>query len=142
MLATVNPMNIIEIAWARLSWVTRLAATTAPIGTVRAAPSRTTVAVGAIRAASLSSARFARTSWNVPIPMFANELRAVGVLTDEIEDRLRAEVKAEVNEASQRAEARPEPSADDAHERVYADPIPGGGTATPLAPLSGDGGSH
>ena len=45
-----------------------------------------------------------------PIPMFANELRAVGVLTDEIEDRLRAEVKAEVNEASQRAEARPEPS--------------------------------
>ena len=58
-----------------------------------------------------------------PIPMFANELRAVGVLTDEIDDRLRAEVKAEVNEASQRAEARPEPSSDDAHERVYADPI-------------------
>ena len=77
-----------------------------------------------------------------PIPMFANELRAVGVLTDEIEDRLRAEVKAEVNEASQRAEARPEPSSDDAHERVYAEPIPGGGTATPLAPLGGDGGSH
>jgi len=74
--------------------------------------------------------------------MFASELRAVGVLTDEIEDRLRAEVKAEVNEASQRAEARPEPSADDAHERVYAGPIPGGGTATPLAPMDGHGGSH
>ena len=42
----------------------------------------------------------------------------------------------------QRAEARPEPSSDDAHERVYADPIPGGGTATPLAPMDGHGGSH
>ena len=53
-------------------------------------------------------------------------------LDDEIDERMRAEVKAEVNEASARAEARPEPSADDAHERVYAEPIPGGGTATPL----------
>ena len=75
-----------------------------------------------------------------PIPMFANELRSAGILTDEREDQLRADVKAEVNEASKRAEARPEPTADDAHERVYADPIPGGGTATPLAPI--EGGSH
>jgi 2-oxoisovalerate dehydrogenase E1 component alpha subunit len=78
-----------------------------------------------------------------PIPMFAAELRAAGVLTDEIEERLKAEVKAEVNEASARAEARPEPSADDAHERVYADPIPGGGTPEPLSPLdAGQGGPH
>jgi 2-oxoisovalerate dehydrogenase E1 component subunit alpha len=77
-----------------------------------------------------------------PIPMFAAELRAAGVLTDEIDERLRAEVKAEVNEASTRAEARPEPTADDAHERVYADPIPGGGTPTPMAPIGHDGGSH
>jgi 2-oxoisovalerate dehydrogenase E1 component alpha subunit len=75
-----------------------------------------------------------------PIPMFANELRSMGILTDDRDDQLRADVKAEVNEASRRAEARPEPTADDAHERVYADPIPGGGTATPLAPI--DGGSH
>jgi 2-oxoisovalerate dehydrogenase E1 component alpha subunit len=75
-----------------------------------------------------------------PIPMFANELRSMGILTDDRDDQLRAGVKAEVNEASRRAEARPEPTADDAHERVYADPIPGGGTATPLAPI--DGGSH
>jgi len=74
-----------------------------------------------------------------PIPMFANELRANGILTDEGEETLRAEVKAEVNEASKRAEARPEPTPDDAHERVYADPIPGGGTAVPLAPLGGGG---
>jgi 2-oxoisovalerate dehydrogenase E1 component alpha subunit len=75
-----------------------------------------------------------------PIPRFANELREAGILTDEVEERLRGEVKAEVNEASKRAEARPEPNVDDAHERVYADQIPGGGTPVPLAPV--DGGSH
>ncbi|MEJ7803898.1 MAG: thiamine pyrophosphate-dependent dehydrogenase E1 component subunit alpha [Candidatus Limnocylindria bacterium] len=74
-----------------------------------------------------------------PIPQFAKELRAVNVLTDEREEAIRAEVKAEVNDASKRAEARPEPTADDAHERVYAEPIAGGGTAMPLSPLS-DGG--
>ena len=67
-----------------------------------------------------------------PIPQFGAELRAVGVLNDERDDQMRAEVKAEVNEASKRAEARPEPTSDDAHERVYAEPIPGGGTAVPL----------
>jgi 2-oxoisovalerate dehydrogenase E1 component alpha subunit len=74
-----------------------------------------------------------------PIPRFAGELRAVGVLTDEVEEALRAEVKAEVNDASRRAEARPDPDAHDAHERVYAAPIPGGGTAEPLAPLGSEG---
>jgi len=74
-----------------------------------------------------------------PIPQFANELRAAGVLTDEREESLRAEVKAEVNDASRSAEARPEPTADDAHERVYAEPIPGGGTAVPHDAIS-DGG--
>jgi len=71
-----------------------------------------------------------------PIPKFAIELRSAGVLTDEREEAIRAEVKAEVNEASKRAEARPEPTADDAHERVYAEPIPGGGTAVPHAALT------
>jgi 2-oxoisovalerate dehydrogenase E1 component alpha subunit len=74
-----------------------------------------------------------------PIPQFATELRGAGVLTDEREDALRAEVKAEVNDASRSAEARPEPTVDDAHERVYAEPIPGGGTAVPLDPISGGG---
>ena len=45
-----------------------------------------------------------------PIPQFATELRAAGVLTDEREEALRAEVKAEVNDASRSAEARPEPT--------------------------------
>ncbi len=75
-----------------------------------------------------------------PIPAFAAELRQLGVLTDEIEERLRAEVKAEINESSARAEARPDPSAATAHERVYADPIPGGGTPEPLDAV--DGGAH
>ena len=75
-----------------------------------------------------------------PIPRFAAQLRDAGVLTDDVEENLRADVKAEVNEASKRAEARPEPTAEDAHERVYADPVPGGGTPTPLSPIGG--GSH
>jgi len=73
-----------------------------------------------------------------PIPAFGAELRAAGVLTDEREEQLRAEVKAEVNDASKRAEARPEPTTDDAHERVYAEPIPGGGTAVPLSHIGGE----
>ena len=74
-----------------------------------------------------------------PIPQFASELRAAGVLTDERDEAIRAEVKAEVNEASKRAEARPEPTSDDAHERVYAEPIPGGGTAVQHESTSGEG---
>jgi 2-oxoisovalerate dehydrogenase E1 component alpha subunit len=72
-----------------------------------------------------------------PIPRFATELRAAGVLTDEIDEGIRAEVKAEINDATKRAEARPEPTADDAHERVYAEPIPGGGTPVALEPIGG-----
>jgi 2-oxoisovalerate dehydrogenase E1 component alpha subunit len=75
-----------------------------------------------------------------PIPAFAAELRQLGLLNDELEEQLRAEIKAEINDSSARAEARPEPTADDAHERVYADPIPGGGTPTPLGPI--EGGAH
>lgn len=75
-----------------------------------------------------------------PIPLFAAELREAGVLTDEREEALRAEIKTEVNEANKRAEARPEPSTADAHERVYANPIPGGGTATPHSPPGGSEG--
>jgi len=75
-----------------------------------------------------------------PIPMFAAELREAGTLTDEVDEAIRAEVKAEINEATKRAEARPEPTTDDAHERVYADAIQGGGTATPMSPT--DGSAH
>jgi 2-oxoisovalerate dehydrogenase E1 component alpha subunit len=75
-----------------------------------------------------------------PIPMFAGELRAAGVLTDEVDEAIKGEVKAEINEATKSAESRPDPVADDAHERVYAEPIAGGGMPVPLGPI--DGGGH
>ncbi len=74
-----------------------------------------------------------------PIPAFAAELRELGVLDDATDEQLRAEVKAEINEASTRAEARPDPTSHDAHERVYADPIPGGGTPVSLEAIDGEG---
>ena len=75
-----------------------------------------------------------------PIPMFAAELRQAGVLTDEIDESIRAEIKADINQATKSAESRPDPTSDEAHERVYADNIPGGGSPVPLAPI--DGGGH
>jgi 2-oxoisovalerate dehydrogenase E1 component alpha subunit len=56
-----------------------------------------------------------------PLVHFANQLRELGVLDDETEQRLRAEAKAEVNEASKRAEARPDPDAATAERFVYAE---------------------
>jgi len=76
-----------------------------------------------------------------PIPAFARELRESAILDDAIDEGLRAEVKALINESSQRAEARPDPVPDDAHERVYAAPVDGaGGMPAPLPVL--DGGQH
>jgi 2-oxoisovalerate dehydrogenase E1 component alpha subunit len=56
-----------------------------------------------------------------PIPLFASRLTAVGLLTAELEEQYRAEVKAEINEASKRAEARPEPDVSTAERWVYAE---------------------
>jgi 2-oxoisovalerate dehydrogenase E1 component alpha subunit len=56
-----------------------------------------------------------------PLVHFANQLRELGVLDDKIEQRLRAEAKTEVNEASKRAEARPDPDAATAERFVYAE---------------------
>jgi 2-oxoisovalerate dehydrogenase E1 component subunit alpha len=56
-----------------------------------------------------------------PISLFAAQLREIGVLTDDADVQLRAEVKAEVNEASRRAEARPEPDPATAERWVYAE---------------------
>jgi 2-oxoisovalerate dehydrogenase E1 component alpha subunit len=57
-----------------------------------------------------------------PLVGFAQQLRELGILNDEVEERLRAEAKAEVNEASRRAEARPEPDVATAERHVYAEP--------------------
>jgi 2-oxoisovalerate dehydrogenase E1 component alpha subunit len=56
-----------------------------------------------------------------PIPLFASRLMAVGLLTNELDEQYRAEVKAEINEASKRAEARPEPDIANAERWVYAE---------------------
>jgi 2-oxoisovalerate dehydrogenase E1 component alpha subunit len=56
-----------------------------------------------------------------PIPLFASRLTAVGLLTPELEEQYRTEVKAEINEASKRAEARPEPDVAAAERWVYAE---------------------
>jgi 2-oxoisovalerate dehydrogenase E1 component alpha subunit len=56
-----------------------------------------------------------------PIARFGDQLRDWGLLTDEREAQLRAEAKAEINEASRLAEARPEPDVATAELHVYAD---------------------
>jgi 2-oxoisovalerate dehydrogenase E1 component alpha subunit len=56
-----------------------------------------------------------------PLPLFAGELRELGVLDDETESRLQAEIKQEIGEASRRAEARPDPDPSTAERFVYAD---------------------
>ena len=56
-----------------------------------------------------------------PILVFGRQLRESGVLNDEIDERLRNETKTEVNEASKRAEARPDPDVTNAERYVFAD---------------------
>jgi 2-oxoisovalerate dehydrogenase E1 component alpha subunit len=56
-----------------------------------------------------------------PIARFGEQLRELGLLSDEMDDRLRSEAKAEVNEAGRRAEARPEPDVSTAERHVYAE---------------------
>ena len=56
-----------------------------------------------------------------PLARFANQLRGWGLLNDQRDEELRAEAKAEINEASRRAEARPDPDVTTAQRHVYAD---------------------
>jgi 2-oxoisovalerate dehydrogenase E1 component alpha subunit len=56
-----------------------------------------------------------------PLTRFASQLRGWGLLDDQRDEELRAEAKAEINEASRRAEARPEPDVTTAERHVYAD---------------------
>ena len=53
-----------------------------------------------------------------PLAIFARELRELGILDDATEDRLRAEVKDEINLATRAAEARPEPDVASAERHV------------------------
>jgi len=56
------------------------------------------------------------------LPRFREELRSAGVLTDEIEARLTGEIKAIVEDATDYAEAQPDPDPAGAMRYVYAEP--------------------
>ena len=55
------------------------------------------------------------------VPVFRTQLREAAVLTDEIEARLSAEIKAAVEDATDYAEAQPDPDPATAMRYVYAD---------------------
>jgi len=64
------------------------------------------------------------------LPRFREQLRGAGILTDEIEARLTAEIKAIVEDATDYAEAQPDPDPAGATRYVYADAPGAGGAAT------------
>ncbi len=57
------------------------------------------------------------------LPVFQAQLRDAGVLTDEIEERLAAEIKALVHDATEFAEAEPDPDPSTAMRYVYAEDV-------------------
>ncbi|MFI5254192.1 MAG: thiamine pyrophosphate-dependent dehydrogenase E1 component subunit alpha [Candidatus Limnocylindrales bacterium] len=57
-----------------------------------------------------------------PLPRFRDELRAAGILDEAVEARLAAEIKAMVEDATDWAEAQPEPDPATAERYVYAEP--------------------
>jgi 2-oxoisovalerate dehydrogenase E1 component alpha subunit len=65
------------------------------------------------------------------LPRFRNQLREARVLTDEIDARLAAEINAAVDDATEYAEAQPDPDPATATRYVYADLADG--------PATGDG---
>ena len=60
-----------------------------------------------------------------PLPRFRAQLRDAGVLTEELEARIAAELKAEVDEATDYSEAAAEPDPATAMKWVYAEDWPG-----------------
>jgi 2-oxoisovalerate dehydrogenase E1 component alpha subunit len=72
-----------------------------------------------------------------PLPRFRKELKDAGVLTDELETTIAAEVKADIDAATDYAENAPEPDPRTAMQWVFAEDWPG---ETP--PSWGFGASH
>ncbi len=58
-----------------------------------------------------------------PVPHFRDQLREAGVLTQEIESRLTAEIVAEVDDATDYAESQPDPDPATALRYVYAEDV-------------------
>ena len=59
-----------------------------------------------------------------PLPSFRDELRGAGVLTDDLESRLGAEITKAVEDATEFAEAEPDPDLSTAMDWVYAESWP------------------
>ena len=55
-----------------------------------------------------------------PLPLFRAQLRDAGVLDDEVEDGVRADIAAAVDDATTYAEAQPDPDPATATRDVYA----------------------
>lgn len=68
-----------------------------------------------------------------PLPIFRASLRAEGILTPEEDARIRVEAREIVEDATDFAEAAPDPDVASATTHVYADPEPGVG----LPPVAG-----
>jgi 2-oxoisovalerate dehydrogenase E1 component alpha subunit len=74
---------------------------------------------------------------NDPLPRFRGELRDAGVLSDEADARITAEIKAEIDEATDYAENAADPTPETAMKWVFAEDWP---SETP--PTWGFGGTH
>jgi len=59
-----------------------------------------------------------------PVPRFAAQLRDAGILTDEAEERIRAGIKAAVDDATEYAESQPDPQPSTAMKWVFAEDWP------------------
>ncbi len=60
-----------------------------------------------------------------PVPKFRKQLQEAGVLTDDVLQKLEAEIKAEVDEATEYSENAPDPDPKTAMKWVYAEDWPG-----------------
>jgi 2-oxoisovalerate dehydrogenase E1 component alpha subunit len=58
-----------------------------------------------------------------PLPLFRTQLRDAGVLTEEHEARITADIKAAVDQATDYAEAQPDPDPATALRYVYAEDV-------------------
>jgi 2-oxoisovalerate dehydrogenase E1 component alpha subunit len=75
-----------------------------------------------------------------PLPRFREQLRSAGILTDEVEARLSAEITAVVDDATEFAESEADPDPSTAMKWVFAEDWPSEGP--PPWGLTGKGGSH
>ena len=84
-----------------------------------------------------SAEELAALTGSDPLPRFREELRDAGVLSEEVEAAIAAEVKAEIDEATDYAENAPEPTPTTAMKWVFAEDWPG-----ESPPAWGFGGDH